>query len=286
MSRLYRYAGGLACLVTVLALAACGAGPGSTTQADAKVIGNIAFQQGETTRRIPLVDKFTGKDLTYTATSNKPTVATATVDDDADTLTVTAVGAGTATITVTAKNSQGEAKQTFSVTVPQPPAPDPVEIPDIPSLEKDAIRIIRLGDEFSGENLTYAASSSNERVATGTVDNTADTLTVTAVGPGTATITVTATAQGSATQTKTFTVTVPQPAADEEAPTVRPGARASVDVAQGGGYPDSHPQYGVHGSHFVHRNVERPYHRYRECIEWNPHYHSGQHRNRDNHDCR
>ena len=77
MSRLCRYAGGLACLVTVLALVACGAGPGSTTQADAKVIGNIAFQQGETIRRIPLVDKFTGKDLTYTATSDKPSVATA-----------------------------------------------------------------------------------------------------------------------------------------------------------------------------------------------------------------
>ena len=109
----------------MLALAACGGGPGSTTQADAKVIGNIAFQQGETIRRIPLVDKFTGKDLTYTATSDKPSVATATVDNDADTLTVTAVGAGPATITVTAKNSQGEAKQTFTVTVPEPPAPGP-----------------------------------------------------------------------------------------------------------------------------------------------------------------
>ena len=76
MSRLCRYAGGLACLVTVLALAACGAGPGSTTQADAKVIGNIAFQQGETIRRIPLVDKFTGKDLAYSATSDKPAVTT------------------------------------------------------------------------------------------------------------------------------------------------------------------------------------------------------------------
>ena len=230
MSRLCRYAGGLACLVTVLALAACGAGPGSTTQADAKVIGNIAFQQGETIRRIPLVDKFTGKDLTYTATSDKPSVATATVDNDADILTVTAVGAGTATITVTAKNPKGEAKQSFTVTVPTAP----MEIPDFPSLEEDATRTIRLGNKFSGENLTYGASSSNERVATATVDNTADTLAVTAVGPGTATITVTATAQGSAPQTQTFTVTVPQPASEEEAPTVRTGAITSVDVAQGG----------------------------------------------------
>ena len=109
-----------------------------------------------------------------------------------------------------------------------------MEIPDFPSLEEDATRTIRLGNKFSGENLTYGASSSNERVATATVDNTADTLAVTAVGPGTATITVTATAQGSAPQTQTFTVTVPQPASEEEAPTVRTGAITSVDVAQGG----------------------------------------------------
>ena len=229
MSRLCRYAGGLACLVTVLALAACGAGPGSTTQADAKVIGNIAFQQRETIRRIPLVDKFTGKDLTYTATSDKPTVATVEVDNDEDILTVTAVGAGTATITVTAKNPNGEAKQSFTVTVPTAP----MEIPDFPYLEEDATRTIRLGDKFSGENLTYGASSSNVRVATATVDNTADTITVTAVGPGTATITVTATAQGSATQTKTFTVTVPEAASAETAPTVKTDATSTVSVAVG-----------------------------------------------------
>ena len=143
-------------------------GYGSTTQADAKVIGNIAFQQGETIRRIPLVDKFTGKDLTYTATSDKPSVATATVDNDADILTVTAVGAGTATITVTAKNPKGEAKQSFTghrANVAQR------RFQDFPSLEADATRTIRLGDKFSGENLTYEASSSNVRVATATVDN-------------------------------------------------------------------------------------------------------------------
>ena len=230
MRLLCRYAVGLACLVTALALVACGGGPGS--QPEPKEIGNIAFQQGEKVRTIPLSDKFTGSDLTYSATTSAPSVATVTVDNAADTLTVTAVGAGTATITVTAKNSQGEAKQTFTVTVPKPPAPDPVEIPDIPSLEEGASsRPIPLGDKFSGENLTYAASSSNERVATVSVNNTADTLTVTAVGAGTATITVTAKAQGSATQTKTFTVTVPQP---EVAPTVRTRAITSVSVAQGG----------------------------------------------------
>ena len=234
MRLLRRYAGGLACLVTALALVACGGGPGSSPEP--KQIGNIAFQQGEKVRTIPLSDKFNGANLTYSATTSSSSVATVTVDQVADTLTVTAVGPGTATITVTAKNSGGEAKQTFTVTVPKPPAPAPapVEIPDIPSLAEGATSsAIPLGDKFSGENLTYDASSSNERVATVSVNNTADTLTVTAVGPGTATITVTATAQGSATQTKTFTVTVPQPTPVPQAPTVRTGARASVDVNRG-----------------------------------------------------
>ena len=164
--------------------------------------GDIAFQQGEKVRTIPLSDKFSGSDLTYSATTSNSSVVTVTVDNAADTLTVTVVGAGTATITVTAENSQGEAKQTFTVTVPKPPAPepepdpDPVEIPDISSLEEDATSTILLGDKFSGENLTYNASSDDEDVATVSVNNTADTLTVTAVGVGTATITVTATAQG------------------------------------------------------------------------------------------
>ena len=95
------------------------------------------------------------------------------------------------------------------------------------------------------------------------VDNTADTLTVTAVGPGTATITVTATAQGSAAQTQTFTVTVPEAASAETAPTVKNGRNKHCQ-RRCRGYQYSHPQYGVRWSHFVHRNVERQYHRYRE----------------------
>ena len=230
MRLLFRYAGGLACLVTALALVGCGGGPGS--QPEPNQIENQAFRQGEQIRTIPLSDKFSGSDLTYSATTSNARVATVAVDNA--TLTLTAVGPGTATITVTAENSQGEAEQTFTVTVPQPPTPtpdptpDPVEIPDIPSLARDTAETIPLGDKFSGENLTYTASSSNERVAIVSVNQAI--LTVRAVGPGTATITVTATAQGSADQTQTFTVTVPQPV---EAPTVRTGATASVSVAQG-----------------------------------------------------
>ena len=110
-----------------------------------------------------------------------------------------------------------------------------MDIPDIPSLEKDATRPIPLGDKFSGENLTYSVSSSHEHVVRVTVDNTANTLTLTAVGPGQAiiTVTATATAQGSTPQTKTFTVTVPQPASEATAPTVKTGATSTVSVAVG-----------------------------------------------------
>ena len=92
MRLLCRYAGGLACLVTALALVACGGGPGS--QPEPKQIENIAFSQGEKARTISLSDKFNGSDLTYSATTSNVRVATVTVDNDADTLTVTAVGPG------------------------------------------------------------------------------------------------------------------------------------------------------------------------------------------------
>ena len=240
MRLLCRYAGGLACLVAALALVACGAGPGATKSPDPVGFKDIPKLEQGSTSEISLVNTFSGSDLTYTAKSNKPTVATVTVDNEKDTLTVRAVGPGTAKITVTAKNDHGSLDQDFTVTVPKPAVqqgepgpPGPVEIPDIPSLEEDATRKIGLGDKFGGENFTYGASSSNPRVATVTVDNTADTLTVTAVGPGTATITVTATAQGSTPQTKTFTVTVPEAASAETAPTVKTGATSTVSVAVG-----------------------------------------------------
>ena len=230
MRLLCRYAGGLACLVTALALVACGGGPGS--QPEPKQIKDSTLEVGKSLD-IPLGDKFSGADLTYSATTSDVRVATVTVDNDADTLTVTAVAAGTATITVTAKNSRGEAKQNFTVTVPKPPAPDPepVEIGNITFQQGEKVRTIPLSDKFSGSALTYDATTSAPSVATVTVNNTADTLVVTAVGPGPATITVTATAQGSATQTKTFTVTVPQP--EVTAPTVKANPTRTADVVIG-----------------------------------------------------
>ena len=110
----------LACLAVfaVIALVACGGGPGAKAQPDPVKIEAVTFEEGETIRKIPLGDKFSGSELTYTAESNDPSVATVAVDNDKDILTVTAVGAGEATIAVTAADSQDRtASQSFKVTV-------------------------------------------------------------------------------------------------------------------------------------------------------------------------
>ena len=124
MSLLSRQARGrLACLAILvaitMALVACGDGPGAKAQPEPVKILPVSFDEGEIIRRIPLVDKFSGEKLTYTAKSSNTSVATVAVDQDV--LTVTAVGAGSATITVTAADSQERtATQTFRVTVPAP----------------------------------------------------------------------------------------------------------------------------------------------------------------------
>lgn len=103
-------------------------------------------------------------------------------------------------------------------------------LPDLALNEDDAPVSIDLGPVFSdpeGDNLTYSATSSNESVATATIENagaslsatsgdpsvaTASlqdaTLIITPIGPGTTTITVTATDPSSANAQDQFTVTV------------------------------------------------------------------------------
>ena len=118
----------------------------------------------------------------------------------------------------------------------------------------EIIREISLVNTFSGTDLTYRATSRNPSIATVTVDNNKDTLTVTAKSPGTTTITVTATSStGSAVQS--FAVTVlptpeqppdepeppvdepeddpPEPTPEAEAPIVKPGVLSAVDVDEG-----------------------------------------------------
>ena len=113
--------------------------------------------------------------------------------------------------------------------------PDPVKIKDV-VFEKvigaDDIKI-PLGDKFSGEGLTYTATSSNKAVATATVDG--KTLTITAKGAGKAEITVTAADSQDRTASQTFKVTVKPTTSEPEpgAPTVKDGAPTSVDFEAG-----------------------------------------------------
>ena len=125
----------LACLavlsVIAMALVACGSGPGAKVQPEPVKILDVSFVKGETVRRISLVDKFSGSELTYTAESSDTSVATVAVDNAKDVLTVTAVVAGEATITVTAADSKKRtATQTFTVTVSEPDDEDEDEEED------------------------------------------------------------------------------------------------------------------------------------------------------------
>ena len=231
MRLLCRYAGGLACLVTALALVACGGGPGS--QPEPKQIEDSTLEVGKSLD-IPLGDKFSGEDLTYDAKSNRPAVATVKVDNDKDTLTVTAVGPGKATITVIAKNSQGEANQTFTVTVP-PPASEataPTVKTGAPSTVSVVIgtpRTVDLSTVFDGAT-SYAATSSTPAVATESVSGGTLTITGSNVGPAIITVTGTNTA-GSTEHPIAVAVTAPQP--ETTAPTVKTGAPSTVSVVIG-----------------------------------------------------
>ena len=123
-NKLFRQAYGLACLAVfaMIALVACGSGPGAKAQPEPAQIPEQSLVKGGIIR-FSLANAFSapeGEELTYTATSSNKAVATVSVDKDV--LTITAVGAGPATITVIAKDSQNRTStpQIFTVTVPEP----------------------------------------------------------------------------------------------------------------------------------------------------------------------
>ena len=147
--------------------------------------------------------------LNYTALSSNATVAAASMSGA--TLTVRAVAEGTATVTITATDPDGlSATQSFGVTVERPNrAPVAVgEVPPVTMFEGEVFvaPVSLFFNDPDGDELTYAATSSDTEVVTTAMSS--DTITVTAVAPGMATITVTATDPDglSATQTAEFTV--------------------------------------------------------------------------------
>ena len=209
----------LACLavLVVIALAACGAGPGAKVQPDPVKIKDVVFEKvGANDVKIPLGDKFSGSELTYTPTSSDKAVATVAIDNDDDILTVKAVGAGKATITVTAADSQDRtASQTFKVTVkattsePEPGAPTVrTGAPGSFDVDQGDTQTVTLSRVFTGEDLEFTVASNDTDVATASED--AGILTITARSPGVATITVTAT-NDDGNAAHRITVTVPSP---------------------------------------------------------------------------
>ena len=153
-------------------------------------------------------DYFEGEGVTYTAESSDTEVAT--VDVEGTAVTVTAVAIGSATVTVTATNAGGSTEQSFAVTV-VPPAPAAVGSIEATTISEGGTHLVTASDYFSGEEVTYAAGSSDAGVASVEVDGAA--VTVTAVAIGSATVTVTATnAGGSAEQAFAVTVLPPAPA--------------------------------------------------------------------------
>ena len=173
-----------------------------------------------------------GDELTYTASSSDESVATVSVDGSM--VTVTPVGAGTATITVIARDPGGKAAfQRFTVTAEEAnlsPAPEG-SINGQSMTEGGGGVTIDVAGNFSdanGDELAYTADSSDESVATVSVDGSM--VTVTPVGAGTATITVTVQDPGDASAQQNFSADVE---ASNEAPQAA-GTIAADDLVEGG----------------------------------------------------
>ena len=158
-----------------------------------------------------------GDNLTFAATSSDDAVATVAVSGAV--VTVTAVAPGSATVTVTTTDPDGlSASLEFGVTVEESNAPPVAEgtLDDLTSMAggEAAVDVSASFSDPDGDNLTFAATSSDDAVATVAVSGAV--VTVTAVAPGSATVTVTATDPGMLSASLEFGVTVtPPPAAPE-----------------------------------------------------------------------
>ena len=221
--------------VIVLLLAECSGGPGNaapTVRAGAPA--TVEFDQGQTTRAVPLSSVFTGQNLSFSdPETDNAAVATASIANG--TLTITAGSPGEATITVTARNAGGNISHEIAVTVPatSAPAAPTVRAGAPAAVEFDqgqTTRTVSLNSVFTGQNLTFSApETDNAAVATASIAN--GTLTITAGSPGEATITVTARNAGGNISHEIMVI-VPATSAPA-APTVRAGAPATVEFDQG-----------------------------------------------------
>ncbi|MCZ0933705.1 MAG: Ig-like domain-containing protein [Gemmatimonadetes bacterium] len=160
-----------------------------------------------------------GDELSYVASSSNADVATASMDGS--TVTIEGVGRGSAVITVTASDGSASVSQGFNVTVESAVTNQaPVAVGTIPGsrLQIGGTSRIDVAGYFSdadGDELTYTGASSNEAVATISMEG--STATIDAIAAGDAVITITA-SDGSASVSQGFRIDVP--AGPEEATVV------------------------------------------------------------------
>ena len=172
-----------------------------------------------------------GDALTFTAASANAGVAS--VESVGSTLTITGRAPGSTRVTVTVTDPAGMAiQQSFGITVPNR---EPVAIGAIPgqSVVSGQTATIDASPFFSdpdGQTLSYAAASSNRRVATAAVAGA--TVTLTGVAVGTASITVTATDPGGLTAQQRFSVTVRAANDAPEVVSTIPDLSLTVDEAR------------------------------------------------------
>ena len=164
-----------------------------------------------------------GDELTYAVTSSDTAVATVAVAGAM--VTVTAVAAGSATVTVTATDpGELSASQEFGVTVQESNEPPVAEgtIDDQTVVAGSGVEVDVSGNfkDPNDDELTYAATSSDEAIAT--VSTSGAVVTIMGIAPGTATVTVTASDAGMLSASQEFGVTV-------EAANQAPVAEGTID---------------------------------------------------------
>ena len=163
-----------------------------------------------------------GDQLTFAATISDTTIATISVSGEA--VTIDGVATGSGTVTVTATDPGGlSATQAFTATVEAANrAPEVVDTIPAQTVQSGGSATVDVSAAFSdpdGDELTFAASSSDTMVATVSVSGAS--VEIAAVAAGTATITVTATDPDglAATQEVGVTVVAPPPEIADTIPT-------------------------------------------------------------------
>ena len=190
--------------------------PAPTNRAPAAV-GSIAAQTvlvGESVT-VNVASNFNDPDgnaLSYAAATSDAGVATASASGS--NVTINGVSAGTATVTVTARDPAGlTATQSIGVTVEAtnqaPVAEGTIEDQTLVVGTEATVDVTTSFSDPDGDELTFAATSSDTTVAT--VSTSGAMVTVTAIASGSATVTVTATDSGELSASQEFGVTVEEP---------------------------------------------------------------------------